>query len=123
MPNFRTAEKALLVAADPYFVVDGWTKLPYPESWAELEAGVSSWLDQAWGPEWRCPHCRNGFWGLLEAVRLQSAPWPIEDTSSYGSYPAIPVFCTRCRTIFPVVLFAIFDKPPDDADDAGQGEP
>jgi hypothetical protein len=120
MPNYGDADATSLTESEPYFVITDWEKLPYPQTWADLEAGVDVWLDKVWGADWQCPHCHNRYWGLLEAVGLDSAPWPIEDSSSYGSYPAIPVFCTRCRSIFPVVLFAIFEKPPDDSDNQEQ---
>jgi hypothetical protein len=91
-----------------------WTKLPFPTTVEEYEAGVNAWLDLAWGPEWRCPQCRNRFWLVLEAVGLRGAlRWPVSETSaSPGAYPAAPITCTRCRWIMLLHARGIFEDPP-----------
>lgn len=105
-----------------------WTKLPFPQSWEELEAGVNQWLRLVWGPDWRCPHCHHRFWSVYEPIRLSSAPaWPIAEDSSYGVYPAIPVACAWCRQAYPVLLLSIFEPPPTTenraADEATEASP
>jgi hypothetical protein len=89
-----------------------WTKRPFPSSWDEFEATVVEWLELVW-PDWKCPHCGHQFWQVLEAVRLDSAmSWPIAEGSSYGAYPVVPVACSWCRQVTPVLLFSIFESPP-----------
>jgi hypothetical protein len=98
---------------DDPIIIPGWTRLPFPQSGEELKRGVDRWLDVAWGPNWRCPHCRNRFWMVLEPIRLAGASaWPGMDGPSLGAYPAVPVVCARCTQITPVLLVRIFAPPP-----------
>jgi len=111
VPDYRRYSKIPLEEGES-LSAPGWTKLPFPKSWDELDAGVVQWLEMVWGPEWRCPHCKHRFWSVLEAVRLDSASaWPVAEDSFLGVYPVVPVVCAWCRQITPVLLFTIFERP------------
>lgn len=112
MPDFerRTDE---VREGDPPVVTD-WTKLPFPESWKEFEEGVDRWLNTTWGPDWRCPHCGNRFWILAEPVALEAASaWPGIRGENRGFYPTVPIACSRCNQVTPVLLTRIFERPPN----------
>lgn len=114
MPHFERFSTANLKRGEQLF--PDWTKRPFPSSWGEFEATVIEWLELAW-PDWKCPHCSHEFWQVLEAVRLDSAvSWPIAESSSFGSYPIVPVACTWCKQVTPVLLFSIFESPPHATD-------
>lgn len=91
-----------------------WEKRPFPRTLAEFEKGVNEWLAEAWGADWCCPHCKNRWWFVLEAVNLSgAASWPVGDGSSAtGSYTVVPIACSRCRWLALVSVKAIFEEPP-----------
>lgn len=112
MPNFKRYLDE--VRDGDQVMVPDWTKLPFPKSWEEFERGVDSWLDVAWGPDWRCPHCGTRFWMLLEPVALKAASaWPGKYGENRGYYPTVPVACVHCTQVTPILLTRIFEQPPD----------
>jgi len=115
MPDYREFSPADMQRGEQ--LRPEWTKLPFPQSWKELEVGVNQWLQVVWGPDWKCPHCGHRFWFVLEGVAFGSAQaWPIPDTSSLGSYPVVPVACAWCRQATPILLLSIFESPATEAD-------
>jgi hypothetical protein len=107
VPHFKAFSAADIQAGE--HLDPGWTLLPFPRNWDELEGGVNKYLDAVW-PDWRCPHCKHRFWAVLEPVRLESATaWPIKANSNYGAYPVVPVVCTWCKQVTPILLFSIFE--------------
>jgi hypothetical protein len=109
MPSFERYVEESREDDDPIIIPD-WTRLPFPQSWEEFERGVDRWLDVVWGPDWRCPHCGNRFWMVLEPVGLNGVPaWPGKNGQSLGYYPTVPVACARCTQLTPVLLGRIFE--------------
>ena len=93
-------------------LVAQWEKRPFPTTWEDFEAAVIEFVVMAW-PNWSCPHCKHRFWNVLEPVKLESSvAWPIKEGSTYGTYPVVPVACTWCHQVTPILLLSIFDAPP-----------
>jgi hypothetical protein len=116
MPDLNAASAEDLSGA---FLFE-WVKRPFPKTLEEYESGVNEWLAEAWGPDWHCPHCRNRWWFILEAVNLPGARrWPVAENSfATGSYTAVPVQCTKCRWVVLILARPIFEDPPEPAADS-----
>ena len=111
-PPADSEARALIVRALEY--VEAGRRLPRPNTWNELLAGMVVWLGEHWSDDAHvrraCGNCGSADWEVGPVVSFDSDPrWPVPPDSRHGSFPYFQVGCRSCGSTLLINALLVFE--------------